>query len=134
MTWNSLPLSAAGSLVVCVIALFFATFQSIFFIKQRKLASNAWAALFSLSSAGYAFFVFLQFIAASTSLQQTLDRAQFSCLVLMAYSICGYTFSYHQIRGRWYHTIGGPLFLLVLGVLWLTDLIVSRTIVSRSFH
>jgi diguanylate cyclase (GGDEF)-like protein len=134
MTWNSIPLSAAGSLAVSVVALFFAAFQSIFFVRQRKLTSNAWAALFSLSSAGYAFFVFLQFIAPPTPIQQTLDKAQFSCLILMAHSICGYTFSYHQIRGRWYHSIGGPLFLLVLGVLWLTDLIVSRHLVSRSFR
>jgi diguanylate cyclase (GGDEF)-like protein len=133
MTWNSIPLSAAGSLAVCVVALFFAAFQGIFFIKQRKLTSNAWAALFSLSSAGYAFFVFLQFIAPPTPIQQMLDRAQFSFLVLMAYSICGYTISYHQIRGRWFHSIGGPLFILVLGALWLTDLIASGRLVSRFF-
>ncbi len=134
MTWNSLPLSAAGSLSVSVVALFFVAFESIFFVRQRKLTSNAWAALFSLSSAGYAFFVFLQFIAPATPLQQTLDKAQFSFLVLMAHSICGYTFSFLQIPGRWYHRIGGPLFLVVLGVLWLTDLIVSPVLVSRSFR
>jgi len=134
MTWNSLPLSAAGSLSVSVVALSFVAFESLFFVKQRKLTSNAWAALFSFSSAGYAFFVFLQFIAPPTPLQQTLDKTQFSFLVLMAYSICGYTFSFLQIPGRWYHRIGGPLFLVVLGVLWFTDLIVSRQLVFRSFR
>jgi hypothetical protein len=43
----------------------------------------------------------------------------------MAHSICGYTFSFLQIPGRWYHRIGGPLFLVLLGILWLTNLIVS---------
>jgi diguanylate cyclase (GGDEF)-like protein len=134
MAWNSLPLSAAGSLSVSVVALFFVAFQSIFFITQRKVTSNAWAALFSLSSAGYAFFVFLQFIAPATAIQQTLDKAQFSFLVLMAYSICGYTFSFLQVAGSWFHRIVGPLFLVVLGILWLTDLIVGRQLVSRSFR
>jgi hypothetical protein len=60
MSWNSLLFSGAGSFAVSVVAVFFVAFQGIFFIKRRKLTSNAWAALFSFSSAGYAFFVFLQ--------------------------------------------------------------------------
>jgi diguanylate cyclase (GGDEF)-like protein len=132
MTWNSIPLSAAGSYAVSVVALFFMLFQGIFFFKQRKLTSNGWAALFSLSSAGFAFFVFLQCIGPAAAIQHDFDRAQFSFLVVMGYTIYGYTFAFLQIKARWFHRIGGPFFLLVLGVLWLTDLIVSRELISRS--
>jgi diguanylate cyclase (GGDEF)-like protein len=51
----------------------------------------------------------------------------------MAYSICGYTFSFLQTPGRWFHRICGPLFLVVLGILWPTDLIVSPLLIYRSF-
>ena len=133
MTWSTIPLSAAGSLSVSVVALSFVAFESLFFVRERTMTANAWAALFSLSSAGYAFFVFLQFITPAGAVQHTIDRAQFSFLVLMVHSICAYTFSFLQIPGKWYHRIGGPLFLIVLGVIWLTDLIVSRQMVFRFF-
>ena len=133
MAWNSLPISAAGSLAVSVVALFFVAFQSFLFIKRRKFASNGWAALFSLSTAGYAFFVFLQYIGPPNGIQRTFDQVQASFLILMAHSLCGYTFSYLKISGALYHWIGGPLNAAVLAILWLSDLVVSRHLVSLTF-
>lgn len=133
MAWNSLPISAAGSLAVSAVALFFVAFQSFLFIKRRKFASNGWAALFSLSTAGYAFFVFLQYIGPSIGIQRTFDQVQASCLILMAHSLCGYTFSYLKISGALYHWIGGPLNAAALAIVWLSDLVVGRHLVFLTF-
>jgi hypothetical protein len=133
MAWNTIPLAAAASLSIAAVAVFFAVFEGTFFFRQRKLTTNAWSAIFSLSAAGFSFFSFLQYIGPATLLQQQFDRAQFTFLILMAHSFCGYTFASLKISGRWYHRIGSPLFLAVAGVLWLTDLICSRTLISRPF-
>jgi diguanylate cyclase (GGDEF)-like protein len=133
MAWNSLPVSAAGSLAVAAVALFFVAFQSLIFIKRKKFAANGWAALFSFSTAGYAFFVFLQYIAPPNGIQRTLDQAEASFLILMAHSLCGYTFSYLKVPGALYHKIGGLLNATAVSVLWLSDLVVSRHLVSLSF-
>lgn len=133
MAWNSLPISAAGSLAVSAVALFFVSFQSYLLIKRGKFASNGWAASFSLSTTGYAFFVFLQYIGPATEIQRIFDQVQASCLVLMAHSLCGYTFSYLKVDGTLYHWIGGALNAAALAVLWLTNLVVSRHLVSLTF-
>jgi diguanylate cyclase (GGDEF)-like protein len=133
MAWNSLPISAAGSLAVSAVALFFVSVQSFLFIKRRKFASNGWAALFSLSTTGYAFFVFLQYIGPPNEIQRIFDQVQASCLVLMAHSLCGYTFSYLKVRGIFYHWIGGALNAAALATVWLSNLVVSTHLVSLTF-
>src|SRR5271157_456442 len=133
MSWSSLPISAAGSFAVSVVAFFFVAIQSFLFIKRQRFSSNGWAALFSLSTAGYAFFVFLQYIGPPNEIQRTFDQVQASCLILMAYSLCGYTFAYLKISGALYQRIGGPLNAAALAVVWLSDLVVSRRLVSLTF-
>ena len=133
MAWNSLPISAAGSLAVSAVALFFVSFQAFLFIKRRRFASNGWAALFSLSTTGYAFFIFLQYIGPANEIQRTFDQVQASCLVLMVHSLCGYTFSYLKVRGILYHWIGGALNAAALAILWLSNLVVSTHLVSLTF-
>jgi diguanylate cyclase (GGDEF)-like protein len=133
MSFGAIPLSAAGSLSVSVVALFFVAFQSFFAIRKRKFTSYAWAALFSFCTAVYAFFVFLQFIAPASDVQRIIDKVQFSCLLLMIHSMCGYSFAYLQISPALYHRITLPFHAGILVLVWVTNLIVGGPLVFRVF-
>lgn len=131
MDFNSIPLSAAGSLSVSVVALFLFAFQSFFFIKRRKLNYNAWAAIFSFSTAGYAFFVFLEYLTYSAEIQFLIGKIQFSFLIIMIHSLVGFSLSYLQVPSELYHKIASPINLLLFIILWSTDWIKSSTIVVK---
>jgi diguanylate cyclase (GGDEF)-like protein len=133
MDFNAIPLSAAGSLSVAVVAIFFFAFQSFFFLKKRKFTYNVWAAIFSLSTSGYAFFVFLQYIAPPAGIQHMIDKAQFTFLAIMIQSITGFSFSYLEVPSGLYHKIAGPINLIILIVLWSTGWIFNDTLVVRNF-
>jgi diguanylate cyclase (GGDEF)-like protein len=133
MDFNSIPLSAAGSLSVSVVALFFTAFQCIFFMKKKEFSSNVWAAFFSLATCGYSFFAFLQYLTPAVDLQHVIVKFQYSFLLLMIHSLIGFTFSYLQVSSGLYHKIAGAANIVILIVLWSGKLIVGDGYVARNF-
>jgi diguanylate cyclase (GGDEF)-like protein len=131
MDLNCIPLSAAGSLSVSLVAIFFFASQCLLSIRKKRFTYNVWAAILSFSTAGFAFFMFLQYVAPPSEVQHLIDKCQFSFLVVMLHSLVGFSFAYLEIPSLLYHRIGGLFHLAIIITLWASDLIVSRTLVSR---
>jgi PAS domain S-box-containing protein len=130
---TAIVLSSAGSLSVAVIALFFFVFQGWIYLKGPLFTWSKWGALLSLTTLIYALAVFIQFNAPPSLTNHTAELLKYSTFLLLVHSLYGFTFTYLEIKPRRYHQIAGAGHLILLAILWSTDLVITDNFTYRSF-
>ena len=125
--------SSAGSLCVATVAVLVFLFQYRLYLRKPDYVWNAWGAALSLSTGIYALAVFVQFNTTAGPLNHLSERLQYTCFLLIQHSGIGYTLAYLVLDGRWVHLVLGAVNLSLLGLLWLTDLILEDGFVFRDF-
>ena len=130
---TTIVLSSAGSLSVAVIALFFFVFQSWIYLKSPLFTWSKWGALLSLTTLIYALSVFIQFNSSPNLINHINELLQYSTFLLLVHSLYGFTFTYLEIKPRRYHQIAGAFHLILLVILWSTNLVITNEFTYRSF-
>ncbi|MFC1578315.1 PAS domain S-box protein, partial [Thermodesulfobacteriota bacterium] len=130
---TDIVLSSAGSLSVAVTALFFFIFQGWLYLKGPLFKWSKWGALLSLATFIYAVTVFIQFNSSPSLTNHIVELFQYSVLILLVHSIYGFTFTYLEIKPGRYHQIAGIFHLILLAILWSTNLVITNDFTYHSF-
>jgi PAS domain S-box-containing protein len=133
MLGEKIVFASAGTLCVAAIAIFFAFFQYWFFAKKPDYTWNGWAAALSFNTFIFAIAKFLQYNAPAGELNHVVEQIQYSVFLFMIHCSFGYTFSFLIINGRHYHLLAGIFHLLMLILIWTTDLMVGPVFAYREF-
>jgi two-component system cell cycle sensor histidine kinase/response regulator CckA len=131
---TDIVLSSTGSLSVAVVALFFFMFQGWIYLKGPLFTWSKWGALLSLATSIYALTVFIQFNSSPGSANHIAELIQYSIFLVLVHSIYGFTFTYLEIKPRRYHQIAGTFHLILLAILWSTNLVITNEFAYRSFR
>lgn len=107
MTLEHIVPTAAGSLSVAVVFLFFAVFQGWLAIKMPQLNWNAWGAALSFSVFVYASAVCYQFNAGAVPAKHLFELIQYTTFICVIHSVFGFTFAFLGISSGRYHRIAG---------------------------
>ena len=130
---TDIVLSSAGSLSVAVIALFFFIFQGWIYLKGPLFKWSKWGALLSLATFIYAVTVFIQFNSSPSLTNHIAELFQYSMFILLVHSIYGFTFTYLEIKPGRYHQFAGIFHLILLAILWSTNLVITEDFTYHSF-
>lgn len=130
---NYLIPSSAGTLSVSVVATLFGIFQGWISLKQRDLMWNRWGAMLSFTIAIYSFSVFIQFNTSATQLNRISELIQYTTFIFLIHSLYGFTFSYLSIDSVIYRRYMGLFHILLLVLIWGTDLVISDQFIERNF-
>ena len=133
MISDTINFSAIGSLAVALIALFFTVFQGWICLKKSGFSWNKWGAALSAVTSLYALSVFFQLNLSANWMNRVTELVQYSTFILLVHSIYGFTFAYLKIESRRYHQVAGFWHIILLTVLWSTNLIVAEGFVHRHF-
>jgi len=133
MLGEKIVFASAGTLCVAAIAVFFALFQYWFFVKKPDYTWNGWGAALSFITFIFAIAKFLQYNTPAGELNHVVEQVQYSAFLFMIHCSFGYTFSFLIINGRHYHFLAGVFHLLMLILIWATDLIVGPVFIYREF-
>ncbi|NLD36072.1 MAG: response regulator [Desulfatiglans sp.] len=125
MTPEKIILQSAGSLSVGIIALLMFTLQSLLFLKRREKTWYAWSAAISFSAVLYTTGIFIEYNTPAGPLNRFSGILEFAALILLIHCMYGFTYSYLGMNAKRYHLIAGLFHLLIMTLLWATDLIVS---------
>jgi PAS domain S-box-containing protein len=131
---TDIVLSSAGSLSVAVIALFFFVFQGWIYLKGTHFPWSKWGAMLSLATVIYALTVFIQFNSSPGLANQIAEVMQYSTFLLLVHSVYGFTFSYLEINPRRFHQIAGIFHLILLIILFSTNLVITAEFTYRQFR
>jgi signal transduction histidine kinase len=119
------PLSV-GSLIIAGIALLLHYFLSRLYTRNTHFTWNLWGSLLSLCTVAYSIAAFLIYNTGQLAILRTAGRIQATSLVLAAHILFAYTFAYLGKRIRFMHQVGASLDVLFIGLIWFTDLFVTR--------
>ncbi len=133
MTKETIILQSAGSLSVAIIALLMFILQCLLFIKRREKPWYAWSAAISFSAVLYTTGVFIEYNTPAGALNRFSGILEFAALILLIHCMYGFTYSYLGINAKRYHLLAGIFHLLIMAVLWATDLIVSYKVSTWKF-
>ena len=126
-------LASAGSLSVAVIAFFFFIFQGWIYFKGPGFSWSKWGAALSLTAAVYSTAVFVQFNSLPNHINHLAKLLQYTALIILVYSVYGFTFAYLEIKPPRYYRAAGVLNLTLLVLLWTTKLVITDEFVYRNF-
>ena len=124
---------SAGPFSVGAIAFFMFILQTLLFINKRGHKWYGWSAAISFSAMLYATGIFLEYNTPPGPANRLSGLLEWAALILIIHCVYGFTFSYLAINGEKYHHRAGLANSLIMVILWTTDLLVSRTSVTRSF-
>jgi PAS domain S-box-containing protein len=133
MITATINLSAAGTLSVAFIALFFSIFQGWLCLKKSGFSWNKWGAAISAATFLFALAVFFQFNSLANWTNRVSELVQYSTFILLVHSVYGFTFAYLKIDSKRYHQIAGLWHAMMLVVLWSTKLVLADGFVNRHF-
>ncbi|HQL00185.1 MAG TPA: response regulator [Smithellaceae bacterium] len=124
---------SAGSLSVAILALMMMVIQVGFVLRKPRIAWYGWSAAVSFAGLIYAAGVFLEYNTPAGTVKRMAGLLEFSALLVLLHAFVGLTFSYLRHSGKRYHLIAGAFHLILLTLLWRTNLIVSDQFVERHF-
>jgi len=130
---EQIVLQSAFSLAVAFLAFMMAVAQFFFVLKKPLLTFYGWGAVIALSGMLYAGSVFLEYNTPPGSLNHLAGLLEFTAHVFLIHSLYGLTFDYLKIDGKRYHLFAGIFHVLLLILLWSSNLIVSNVFVARKF-
>ena len=103
MIIETINISAAGTLSVALIALFFSIFQGWICLKKTGFSWNKWGAALSAVTCLYAIAVFFQYNLSANWINHASELIQYSTFILLVHSVYGFTFAYLKIDAKRYH-------------------------------
>jgi PAS domain S-box-containing protein len=133
MPFETITISSAGSLAVAALCLTFALFQGLVAYRRPEFDWNRWGAVLSLLTAIYALAVFFQFNLDAGPPTRLCEKVQFSVFILLIYALYRFTFAFLGREYSWFFFALAPLTGICLALIWLTELIIAPTFVSRAF-
>ena len=131
--FENIVLPSAGSLCVSAIALFTAVFQGFYFLRKQKFPWYGWGAVISLFASIRSLAIFVQFNTPPVHITRFMEVIQDTTVILMVHSAFGFYFSYTKRRSKRYHQIAGLFHLIVITLVWSTNLFVANDLVYRHF-
>jgi len=133
MLGEKIVFASAGTLCVASIAILFTIFQYWFFVRKPDYTWNLWGALLSFNTFLFAIAKFLQYNTPAGELNHLMEQIQYSVFLFIIQSTFGYSFSFLIINGRHFHFLAGIFHLLLLVLIWSTDLLVGPAFAYRNF-
>ncbi len=130
---DKIVFQSAGSLSIAMIALIMVILQLIFILKKTRFVLYVWSVAVSFSAMLYAIGIFFEYNAPPGSLNQWAGRLEFTAIIFLVHVLFGFTFTYFKIDGKRYHQVAGVFHLLLLVLLWCSDIIVADRFVTRNF-
>lgn len=133
MTVGKIVLQSAGSLSVAVTALIMVIAQLIFILKKTRFALYGWSVGISFSAMLYAIGIFFEYNAPPGPINQWAGRLEWTAILFLIHILYGFTFTYFKIDGKHYHQIAGIFHLILIAMIWRTDIFISDQFVTRNF-
>ena len=133
MTVEKIVLQSAGSLSVAVTALIMVIVQLIFILKKTRFALYGWSFGISFSAMLYAIGIFFEYNAPPGPINQWAGRLEFTAILFLIHILYGFTFTYFKIDGKRYHQSAGLFHLILITLIWCTDIVVSDQFITRNF-
>ena len=124
---------SAGSLSVAILALMMMVIQIGFVLRKPQIGWYGWSAAVSFAGLVYAAGVFLEYNTPPGPVKRVAGLLEFSALIVLLHAFVGLTFSYLKRSGKHYHLIAGAFHLVLMAILWRSNLIVSDQFVERHF-
>ena len=124
---------SAGSLSVAFLALMMAIVQLVFVFRKPQLTSHGWGAAISFSAMLYAAGVFLEYNTLPGPINHFAGVLEWTAQIFLLHSLYGLSFACLGINGKRYHLFAGLFHILLLILLWSTNLFISDLFVSRHF-
>ncbi len=129
---NIVPQSA-GSLAVAILGLLMVILQVLFRLKSPYFKWVGWSAMVSFSGMLYAIGIFLEYNVPPGNLNRFAGALEWAALICLIHGVYGLTFSYFNLKGKYYHIVAGLFHGLLLIVLFSTNYIVADRFVSIDF-
>jgi PAS domain S-box-containing protein len=133
MPFDHLVLPSAGSLSVAVVAAFIFILQIWFSTKRADFRWWRWTAAVSFSTILYAAGILLEYNAPEGPINRFGGLLEWTAVVFLVHALYGFVFSRLNIPSRRYHLAAGGLHVLILILLWSTNIFVSDHFVARRF-
>jgi signal transduction histidine kinase len=130
---DCIALPSMGSLVIAAVAILLHYYLSRLYALNNRLVWNLWGSLLSLCAVAYSLAAFLLYNTDQAALLRTAGRIQGTTFVLAAHFLFGYTFAYLGIRMRKLHYAAAALDVLLVGVIWSTDLFVTGEVARLNY-
>ena len=108
-------------------------FQFIFFLKKIKFTLYGWSLGISFSAMLYAVGIFFEYNCPPGPANQFAGRLEWTAIVFLLHILYGFTFAYFAIDPKRYHLAAGVFHLILLVLIWWTDLLVADQFVTRHF-
>lgn len=133
MPLKHLVFPSAGSLSVAVVAAFIFILQIWFSTKRAEFRLWRWAAAVSFSTIIYAVGILLEYNAPEGPINRFGGLLEWTAVIFLVHALYGFVFSSLNIPSRRYHLAAGGLHVLILILLWSTNILVSDHFVGRHF-
>jgi PAS domain S-box-containing protein len=133
MSFNYLVFPSAGSLSVAVVAAFIFILQIWFSTKGSEFRWFRWAAAVSFSTIVYAVGILLEYNASEGPINRFGGLLEWTAVIFLVHALYGFVFSRLNIPSRRYHLAAGGFHVLILILLWSTNIFVSDHFVMRRF-
>jgi PAS domain S-box-containing protein len=133
MPFKDLVFSSAGSFSVAVVAAFIFILQIWFSAKRSEFRWCRWAAAGSFSTILYAVGILIEYNAPEGPINRFGGLLEWTAVIFLVHALYGFVFSRLNMPSRRYHLAAGGLHVLILILLWSTNIFVSEHFVSRPF-
>ena len=108
-------------------------FQIVFLFKKPKFVLYGWSLGVSFSAMLYAIGVFLEYNFPPGPVTQWAGRLEWAAIVFLIHFLYGFTFAYFKIDAKRYHQLAGFFHLILMFLIWRTDLLIADRFVTRHF-
>jgi signal transduction histidine kinase len=123
----------AAPLVLSAIGLLIFYLQIRIHLRSAGFRGPLWGAMIALCAAVYAVGDFVSGTATSLPFARLSTQLQYSSLVLVVLCLAGYTASYLALRQRRVHLAAGTLSIVLVVLIWATDLVATRAVQPASY-
>jgi len=128
-----ISLASLGPAVIASLAVMLSIFQWQIFSKRSRYEWNLWGAMLSLCTAFYAAATFIQYNAVSPVVLRLSSQLQLSMLSLIIFTLLHYSLSYIGLKVPWSLPAGISVSGVFIVLIWATDLVSSRSIMTIDF-
>jgi PAS domain S-box-containing protein len=133
MPFKHLVFPSAGSLSVAVVAAFIFILEIWFSTKRAEFRWYRWTAAVSFSTILYAVGILLEYNAPEGPINRFGGLLEWTAVIFLVHALYGFFFSRLNMPSRRYHLAAGGLHVLILILLWSTNIFVSDHFVARRF-
>ncbi len=130
---DTIYIPSLGPAIVASLAAFLSIFQWQIYSKRSRHEWNLWGAMLSLFTAVYAAATFVQYNAVSPAVLRLSSQLQLSMLGLIIFGLLQYSLSYIGLRTGWSLPAGVVVSCLFIVLIWATELVCARDIMTIHF-